>query len=52
MVGVQIVLLKVALDNRPGWRGDGVVPFGAEKSRGNRPWGFWRWKSQRLYVDG
>ncbi|MCJ1241726.1 hypothetical protein MMC14_009732 [Varicellaria rhodocarpa] len=51
MVGVQIVLLKVALDNRPGWRGDGVVPFGAEKSRGNRPWGFWRWKSQRLYWE-
>ena len=54
MVGVQVVLLKVALDNRPGWRGDlGGIPFQAEKhGRGEseRMWGFWRWRSQRPSV--
>ncbi|MCJ1228376.1 hypothetical protein MMC12_005037 [Toensbergia leucococca] len=49
MVGVQVVLLKVALDNRPGWRGGGgMVPLGAERESG-RLWGFWRWRAQRLY---
>ena len=43
MVAVQVVLLKVALDNRPPWRGEG--PFkGMEPGR---PWGFWRWRAQR-----
>jgi len=43
MVAVQVVLLKVALDNRPPWRGEG--PFkGMDEGR---PWGFWRWKAQR-----
>ncbi|MCJ1473617.1 hypothetical protein MMC13_002268 [Lambiella insularis] len=48
MVAVQVLLLKVALDNRPGWRGEAsALPFREEKV-GSRPWGFWRWKSQRL----
>ncbi|MCJ1392924.1 hypothetical protein MMC18_005796 [Xylographa bjoerkii] len=49
MLAVQSVLLKVALDNRPGWRrGGGDLPLREEKA-GMRPWGFWRWKTQRLY---
>ena len=43
MVVVQLLLLKVALDNRPTWRGEG--PFA--KVDDPRPWGFWRWRSQR-----
>lgn len=46
MVGVQITLLKVALDNRPGWRGE--MPF--VETGGKRPYGFWRWRTQRPYV--
>lgn len=46
MVGVQMTLLKVALDNRPAWRGE--MPF-AETGE-ERPYGFWRWKTQRPYV--
>ena len=48
MVGVQVVLLKVALDNRPGWRGDGGVPFVGGQGKEWRPFGFWRWRTQRL----
>ena len=49
MIVVQLVLLKVALDNRPGWRGGAdTMPF-APTTHGSRPWGFWRWKSQRMY---
>lgn len=41
MVGVQALLLKVALDNRPVWRGE--EPFRTVVLEGgNRPWGFWR----------
>lgn len=54
MVVVQLVLLKVALDNRPGWRGEmGGIPFSAGKSGGGereRWWGFWRWRGQRPWV--
>lgn len=46
MIVVQVVLLKVALDNRPAWRGE--RPF-AEADDG-RPFGFWRWRMQRPYV--
>ena len=43
MVFVQLLLLKVALDNRPAWRAQ--EPFkGLEEWR---PWGFWRWRTQR-----
>lgn len=41
-----MTLLKVALDNRPAWRGE--RPF-AETGQG-RPLDFWRWKAQRPYV--
>lgn len=46
MIGVQTTLLKVALDNRPAWRGE--RPF-AETGEG-RPLDFWRWNAQRPYV--
>ncbi|KAI4087590.1 MAG: hypothetical protein LQ344_006654 [Seirophora lacunosa] len=47
MVGVQMTLLKVALDNRPAWRGE--RPF-VETGEG-RPLDFWRWKTQRPYWE-
>ena len=46
MIVVQMILLKVSLDNRPSWRGEG--PF-APKADG-RPFNFWRWRLQRPYV--
>ncbi len=44
MVVVQVVLLKVALDNRPARRDEG--PFKGMDS--GRPFNFWRWRSQKL----
>ena len=46
MIVVQMILLKVSLDNRPSWRDEG--PF-APKADG-RPFNFWRWRLQRPYV--
>lgn len=40
MFGVQVLLLKIALDNRPTWRGEG--PFHGVGETEGRPWGFWR----------
>ncbi|KAH8434595.1 PQ-loop repeat-containing protein [Aspergillus melleus] len=54
MIGVQMVMLKVALDNRPsaGAR-DGVehVPFSNVDSGAgfSRPYEFWQWKSAKPY---
>lgn len=45
MVVVQVILLKVALDHRPAWRGEG--PFKGIEGGSGRPWGFWRWRAQR-----
>lgn len=54
MIAVQIVLLKVALDNRPS---PGVknsvehVPFSNLDEKGFvRPYEFWQWKSAKPYV--
>lgn len=61
MVGVQTVLLKVALDNRPSWRdggaGGGLLlgekgvdgkGGGVEAGGGSwMPGGFWRWRAQK-----
>ncbi|KAE8355787.1 hypothetical protein BDV28DRAFT_128376 [Aspergillus coremiiformis] len=54
MIGVQMIMLKVALDNRPA---PGVknslehVPFSSvSKSDGfSRPYDFWQWKSAKPY---
>lgn len=56
MIGVQMVLLKVALDNRPavGAR-NGIehAPFSeAEYEREfARPYDFWQWKNAKPYVS-
>lgn len=52
---VQVILLKVALENRPpaGVRaGVEHMPFsGHESSSGfSRPYGFWQWRATRPYV--
>lgn len=51
MVGVQVILLKVALDNRPS-SGIEHTPFIGQGSESGfvRPYGFWQWKSARPYV--
>lgn len=53
-IGVQLVLLKVALDNRPApGQKSGVehIPFsGAERRGFVRPYDFWQWRLARPYV--
>ncbi|KAL4913124.1 PQ loop repeat-domain-containing protein [Aspergillus aurantiobrunneus] len=52
-IGVQIILLNVALANRPapGQRsGVGHIPFsGAEDKGFTRPYDFWQWRNARPY---
>lgn len=57
MIGVQLTLLKVALDNRPApgmKNGIEHAPFsnsGPEFDDGfSRPYNFWQWRSVRPYV--
>jgi len=53
MIGVQVVLLKVALEHRPSPSSKGgveSVPFvGAREGESGvqRPWNFWQWKSPK-----
>lgn len=52
-IGVQFVLLKVALDNRPApGQKSGVahIPFSGAEDRFVRPYDFWQWKHARPYV--
>ncbi|KAE8150116.1 hypothetical protein BDV25DRAFT_155074 [Aspergillus avenaceus] len=53
MIGVQMVLLKVALDNRPApglKNGLEHVPFSSAAGNGAaRPYDFWQWKSAKPY---
>ncbi|CAK7274042.1 hypothetical protein SEPCBS57363_005958 [Sporothrix epigloea] len=57
MVVVQLVLLKIALDNRPppsAKGGEAAVPFSAAGQSGggifaNRPFNFWHWRSPKPY---
>ncbi|PKY03892.1 hypothetical protein P168DRAFT_290999 [Aspergillus campestris IBT 28561] len=52
MIGVQMVLLKVALDNRPSpGAKDGIehTPFAQLDAADTRPYEFWQWKSARPY---
>jgi hypothetical protein len=53
-IGVQAILLKVALDNRPApGQKSGIehIPFsGAEDKGFARPYDFWQWKNARPYV--
>lgn len=51
MIGVQSILLKVALDNRPSWRGDDRPFKSLDDGASGRPYGFWRWKDQRPYWE-
>ncbi|KAK2740688.1 hypothetical protein FQN55_008742 [Onygenales sp. PD_40] len=56
MIGVQLVLLKVALDNRaPAGIRDGIehAPFSGQGAGGSsgfvRPYSFWQWRTTRPY---
>ena len=53
-IGVQIVLLKVALDNRPSpgvKSGIEHTPFSNLDAGGSsRPYEFWQWKNAKPYV--
>ena len=53
MVGMQVILLKVALDHRPApysKGGDAAVPF-ARLNESQRPFNFWQWRSPKPWVS-
>lgn len=57
MVGMQLLLLKIALDHRPGPAskgGDAALPFAGASKEGfferQRPYQFWQWRSPKPYV--
>jgi hypothetical protein len=53
MVAIQLVLLKVALDHRPGPSskgGDAATPFAGSREGDMgvvRPYNFWQWRSPK-----
>lgn len=53
MVAIMLVLLKVALDNRPGPShkgGEAAMPFAGSREGElgvKRPYNFWQWKSPK-----
>jgi hypothetical protein len=55
MITIQLILLKVALDHRPGPSskgGEASTPFaGSQDNWGiQRPYNFWQWRSPKPYV--
>lgn len=57
MVIMQVLLLKIALDHRPGPAskgGDAALPFAGAAKEGfwerPRPYSFWQWRSPKPYV--
>lgn len=57
MVIMQLLLLKIALDHRPGPAskgGDAALPFAGASRDGlferQRPYHFWQWRSPKPYV--
>jgi hypothetical protein len=58
MVGMQVLLLKIALDHRPAPAsrgGEASVPFSGASQEGmlggaTRPYNFWQWRSPKPYV--
>lgn len=56
MVIMQLLLLKIALDHKPGPAskgGDAALPFAGAKEgifERRRPYQFWQWRSPRPYV--
>jgi len=55
MIAIQLILLKVALDNRPGPShkgGEASTPFAASREGDltvSRPFNFWQWRSPKPY---
>ncbi|TVY40121.1 PQ-loop repeat-containing protein [Lachnellula subtilissima] len=55
MIAIQLVLLKVALDHRPGPSskgGDAATPFAGSREGElgvSRPYNFWQWRSPKPY---
>jgi hypothetical protein len=55
MIAIQLILLKVALDNRPSHSskgGEASLPFAAAHQgilSGSRPYNFWQWRSPKPY---
>ena len=55
MIAIQLVLLKVALDHRPGPSskgGEAATPFTTSHDNWSiqRPYNFWQWRSSKPYV--
>jgi len=57
MIVIQLVLLKVALDHRPGPSskgGDAAIPFAGSREGElgvSRPYSFWQWRSPKPYAS-
>ena len=54
MIGIQTVLLKVALDHRPGPSSKGgemATPFAGGEFGVQRPYNFWQWRSPKPYES-
>lgn len=52
MIGIQSILLKVALDHRPGPSSKGgemATPFAGGEFAAQRPYNFWQWRSPKPY---
>lgn len=52
MVVMQVVLLKIALDHRPGAYskgGEAATPF-ARVHETQRPFNFWQWRNSKPWV--
>lgn len=56
MIGIQTVLLKVALEHRPAPSskgGEAAIPFAGSRDGdlgASRPYNFWQWRSPKPYV--
>ncbi|KAL2888675.1 PQ-loop repeat-containing protein 1 [Ceratocystis lukuohia] len=53
MIIMQVILLKIALDNRPTSKAETTVPFAGVQEKGllsgPRPYEFWQWRSSKPY---
>ncbi|KAI0439218.1 hypothetical protein F4803DRAFT_564685 [Xylaria telfairii] len=48
-VFMQVILLKIALDNRPNRGGEAAIPFAGSHDGLQRPYNFWRWRTSKPY---
>lgn len=47
MIFMQVLLLKIALDNRPGFKAETAIPFAGAQDKAARPYDFWQWRTSK-----